>query len=67
MIRANPMLTSTEVGFKLVPHELSEKDLIDRISMFSSNLARYKREQFLDALVTGDEKWIVYKHVVRKR
>lgn len=50
-----------------VPHELSEKNLMDRISVCSSNLARHKREPFLDRLVTGDEKWIVYKNVVRKR
>ncbi|GFS47000.1 histone-lysine N-methyltransferase SETMAR [Trichonephila clavipes] len=42
-------------------------NLMDRISICSSNLARYKREPFLNHLVTGDEKWIVYKHVVRKK
>lgn len=50
-----------------VPHKLSEKNLMDRISIYSLNLAHHKREQFLDRLVTGDEKWIVYKNVVRKR
>ncbi|GFU72629.1 RNase H domain-containing protein [Trichonephila clavipes] len=53
--------------FVWVPHELSEKCLMDRISMCSSNLARHKREPFLDHLVTGDEKGILYKHVVRKK
>ncbi|GFS55154.1 mariner Mos1 transposase [Trichonephila clavipes] len=49
-----------------VPHGLSEKNLMDRISICSSDLARYKIEPFLNLLVTGDEKWIVYKYVVRK-
>lgn len=39
-----------------VPHKLSEKNLMDRISIYSLNLAHHKREQFLDRLVTGDEK-----------
>ncbi|GFY00773.1 hypothetical protein TNCV_2141651 [Trichonephila clavipes] len=39
---------------------------MNRISTCSSNLVRYKREPFLDHLVTGDVKWIVYKHVVKK-
>ncbi|GFX54627.1 putative DD41D transposase [Trichonephila clavipes] len=33
----------------------------------SSNPTRYKREQFWDDLVTGDEKRFVYKYVVRKK
>ncbi|GFT83271.1 condensin-2 complex subunit G2 [Trichonephila clavipes] len=47
--------------------KLRERSLMDRISMCSSNLARHKKELFLDHLVTGDKKWIVYKHVVRKK
>ncbi|GFT68610.1 HTH_48 domain-containing protein [Trichonephila clavipes] len=50
-----------------VPHELSEENLMDRNSIYSSNRARHKREPFLDHLMTGDEKRIVYKHVVRKK
>ncbi|GFS93378.1 condensin-2 complex subunit G2 [Trichonephila clavipes] len=45
------------------PLKLRERSLMDRISMCSSNLARHKKELFLDHLVTGDKKWIVYKHV----
>lgn len=50
-----------------VPHELSERNLADRIFVSSSLLARNQYEPFLDRLVTGDEKWIVYNNVVRKR
>ncbi|GFT54372.1 hypothetical protein TNCV_2727091 [Trichonephila clavipes] len=45
------------------PHELSEKNVTDRIFICSSNLARHKRVAFLDHTMTGDEKWMVYKHV----
>ncbi|GFY03235.1 hypothetical protein TNCV_1171951 [Trichonephila clavipes] len=43
-----------------VPHELNERNLMDRISICSSNLARHKKEPFLENSVTTDEKWIVY-------
>ncbi|GFU07835.1 transposable element Tcb2 transposase [Trichonephila clavipes] len=49
------------------PHELSAKNLMNKISVCSSNLARHKRNPFLEHLVTGDEKWMVYKHVVIKK
>ncbi|GFX22498.1 hypothetical protein TNCV_2784351 [Trichonephila clavipes] len=39
-----------------VQYELNEKNLLDRMLICSSNLARPKREPFLDHLVTGDEK-----------
>ncbi|GFY00554.1 hypothetical protein TNCV_2139511 [Trichonephila clavipes] len=48
-------------------HELSEKILMDRILISSSNLSRHKRETFVDHLVTGDVKWMVYNRVVKKR
>ena len=50
-----------------VPHELSEKNLNDRVIICTSLLARNKIEPFLDRLVTGDEKWITYENIVRKR
>ena len=46
--------------------ELSEKNLMNRIAVCSSNLARYKRELFLNRFITGDTKWIVFKNVVKK-
>ncbi|GFW06825.1 uncharacterized protein TNCV_3289251 [Trichonephila clavipes] len=39
---------------------------MDRISICSSNFTRRKRELFWDHLMNGDEKWVVYKHVVKK-
>ena len=53
--------------FVLVPPELNEKNSMDRIAACSSNLARHKREPFLNHLVIGDEKWIMYKNMVRKK
>ncbi|GFU85381.1 hypothetical protein TNCV_2386851 [Trichonephila clavipes] len=46
-----------------VPHELSETNFPDGTSICSSNFARQKREPFSDHLMTGDEKWSVYKHI----
>lgn len=50
-----------------VPHELSQKNLIDRISICESLLNRNKVDPFLKRLVTGDEKWVTYDNVKRKR
>lgn len=61
-----------KVGYTLkldtwVPHQLSEKNKVDRMSTAISLLRRIKNEPFLDRLVTGDEKWILYNNVQRKR
>lgn len=50
-----------------VPHELSESNLNNRVVICTSLLARHKNEPFLDRMITGDEKWITYENVVRKR
>lgn len=50
-----------------VPHELTEKNLSDRVRMCSSHLIRHNVEPFLDKLITGDEKWILYENVKRKK
>lgn len=52
---------------KWVPHELTEKNKMNRISACSSLLLRYENEPFLDRLITGDEKWIRYNNIRRKR
>ncbi|XP_026823949.1 histone-lysine N-methyltransferase SETMAR-like [Ooceraea biroi] len=49
------------------PHNLTEKHLMDRISICDSLLKRNENNPFLKRIVTGDEKWIVYKNVERKR
>ncbi|CAD7004304.1 unnamed protein product [Ceratitis capitata] len=51
-----------KVGYTLkldtwMPHQLSEKNKVDRMSTAISLLRRIKNEPFLDRLVTGDEKW----------
>lgn len=50
-----------------VPHELSAKNLLDRVRICSSLLLRNSNEPFLSRLITGDEKWIRYNNQVRKR
>ncbi|GFU77807.1 histone-lysine N-methyltransferase SETMAR [Trichonephila clavipes] len=49
-----------------VPHELTEKNLSDRVRMCTSHLIRHNVEPFLDKLNTGDEKWILYENIKRK-
>jgi len=50
-----------------VPHDLTEKNLINRISICESLLKRNEIEPFLKRLITGDEKWVTYDNIVRKR
>ena len=40
---------------------------MDRISIYASLLNRNKIDPFLKRMVTGDEKWITYSNVKRKR
>ena len=50
-----------------VPHLLTDRNKIKRISAAVSLLGRLKNEPFLDQLVTGDEKWVLYNNVQCKR
>lgn len=50
-----------------VPHNLSEKNLMDRVSICDSLLKRNENVPFLKHMITGDEKWIFYHNVERKR
>ncbi|XP_012175225.1 histone-lysine N-methyltransferase SETMAR-like [Bombus terrestris] len=50
-----------------VPHELTERNRLERTTACMSLLARNKHEPFLKRLVTGDEKWILYENPERKR
>ena len=50
-----------------VPHELTVKNLMDRVSICESLLKRHEIELFLKRMITGDEKWITYDNNVRKR
>ena len=46
-----------------VPHRLSEKNLLDRISTCNSLLKHNENVPFLKQIVTGDEKCIMYNNV----
>ncbi|XP_020289890.1 histone-lysine N-methyltransferase SETMAR-like [Pseudomyrmex gracilis] len=50
-----------------VPHSLTERNKMDRVSTANSLLGRLKTDPFLDRLVTGDEIWIQYDNAERKR
>ena len=50
-----------------MPHELTQKNLMDRICICESLLNRNKIDPFLKRMVTDDEKWIIYDNVKRKR
>ncbi|XP_032467124.1 nucleotide triphosphate diphosphatase NUDT15 isoform X1 [Phocoena sinus] len=50
-----------------VPHKLSEKNLLDRISACDSLLKRNENVPFLKQIVMGNEKWILYNNGERKR
>lgn len=51
-----------------VPHTLSEKNKADRLRIASDLLNRYESDNLnLDSIVTGDEKWVLYVNVIRRR
>ena len=50
-----------------VPHKLSQKNLDDRVVIYTSLLAWNKIEPILNRMTTRDEKWITYENIVRKR
>ena len=50
-----------------VPHKLSEKNLLDHISTCDSLLKCNENVLFLEQIVTGNEKWILYNNVEQKK
>ena len=50
-----------------MPHELSQKNLDDRVIICTYLLARNKIKPILKRMITGDEKWITYENKIRKR
>ena len=50
-----------------IAHELEEIHLTKRISACDMHLRRNKFVLFLERIITGDEKWIVYINIVWKR
>ena len=49
------------------PHDLREKNKADRLSIATSLLSRQRNDPFLDKIITGDENWITYDNITRKR
>ena len=45
-----------------MPHELTARNLINRIEIYDALLKRNEMEPFLKRLITDDEKWIKYKN-----
>jgi histone-lysine N-methyltransferase SETMAR len=41
--------------------------MVQRVTIASSLLSRNTREPFLDRIVTGDEKWVLYVNVKRRK
>lgn len=50
-----------------VPHELSEKNILDRVMICESLLRWNSLEAFLKRVVTGDEKWVMYNNIRRQK
>lgn len=50
-----------------VPHELTEKNRMDRVAAHVSLLRVLSLSSFWKEFVTGDEKWILYDNVERKK
>ena len=50
-----------------VPHKLSRKNFLDRISACDSLLKRNENVPFLKQIVMDNEKWILYNNVEWKR
>ncbi|GFX76945.1 putative DD34D transposase [Trichonephila clavipes] len=58
-------------GFKKKLHvwvrHQTPKNMVDRISICKALAKRNEIDPFLKRMVTGDEKWVTYDNVVRKR
>jgi [histone H3]-lysine36 N-dimethyltransferase SETMAR len=50
-----------------VPYELKPRDVERRFCMCEQLLQRHKRKGFLHRIITGDEKWIHYNNLKRKK
>ncbi|GFU22182.1 histone-lysine N-methyltransferase SETMAR [Trichonephila clavipes] len=61
----------SKVGFKKklhvwVPHQLTQKIMMDRISICEALAKRNEIDPFLKRMVNGEEKWFTYDNIVRK-
>ncbi|GFV25539.1 histone-lysine N-methyltransferase SETMAR [Trichonephila clavipes] len=60
-----------KVGYKKklhvwVPHQITPKNTMDRISICEALAKRNEIDPFLKRMVTGDEKWVTYYNIVQK-
>ena len=46
-----------------MPHDLTEKNRIDRISISDLLYKRNEYDPFLKRIIIGDEKWIIYNNI----
>ena len=49
------------------PHELTDDQKKKRFSICKMLLSKQKDEDFLNCIITGDEKWVMYNNSSRKR
>lgn len=54
------LIGKTKKMDKWVPHELNERQKVQRQEICNSLLMRHNREPFLDRIVTCNEKWMLY-------
>ena len=52
---------------KYVPYELKENEKKSRIDISRKLLKKLDEFNFLDQIITGNEKWVKYDNIVRKR
>ncbi|GFV91901.1 histone-lysine N-methyltransferase SETMAR [Trichonephila clavipes] len=50
-----------------VPHQLTPKNMMDRISICEALAKRNEINPLLKRVVTEDEKWVTYDNIMRKR
>ena len=50
-----------------VPHQLTSDNIQQRISTCNFLLSKLNRHRFLQQIITGDEKWVLYVNHTRKR
>ena len=50
-----------------LPHDLTDRQLEGRVDTCHALLRKNSNEPFLRRLITGDEKWILYRNVTQKR
>ncbi|XP_073989692.1 histone-lysine N-methyltransferase SETMAR-like [Rhodnius prolixus] len=50
-----------------IPHEMKEIHLTQRINICDKHLKHNETDPFLKRIITGDEKWVLYSNILRKR